>query len=90
MLEDVIKIVTQSMQISENITEEVKSELVGEVLVICVREIMKNHVYIFNGQAYLQNEGGAIGLRLKGLVAKVVMDGWKNENANDNQCQQQL
>ena len=48
MLEDVIKIVTQSMQISENITEEVKSELVGEVLVICVREIMKNHISTYS------------------------------------------
>jgi hypothetical protein len=31
-------------------------------------------MYIFDGQAYLQTEGGAIGLRLTGLVARVIMD----------------
>ena len=36
----------------------------GKIKEICVREIMGNHVYIFDGQAYLQTEGGAIGLRL--------------------------
>ena len=37
---------------------------------------MGNHIYMFDGQAYLQTKGGAIGLRLTGLVARVVMDRW--------------
>ena len=40
---------------------------------------MGNHVYIFDGQAYLQTEGGVIGLRLTGLVARVVMDRWSGK-----------
>ena len=31
---------------------------------------------MFDGQAYLQSEGGAIGLRLTGVVAQIVMDMW--------------
>ena len=41
---------------------------------ISVIDIMKNHMFIFDGQAYLQTKGGAIGLRLTGIVATVVMD----------------
>ena len=76
MLADGVVIKTKWTEINENITEKQKSELMGKVLEICVREIMGNHVYMFDGQAYLQTEGGAIGLRLTGLVARVVMDRW--------------
>ena len=43
---------------------------------VCIREIMKNHMYTFDGQAYLQNECEAIVLKLTGLVARIVMDRW--------------
>jgi hypothetical protein len=56
-----------------------KSELMGKVLEICVREIMGNHMFIFDGQVYLQTEGGAIGLRLTWLVARVIMDRWEGK-----------
>ena len=59
-----------------NINEEDKAKLVGKVIEIAIREIMGNHMYSFDGQTYLQTEGGAIGLRLTGLVARVVMDHW--------------
>ena len=67
---------TKWTAINKNIMEEQKRELMGKVLEICIREIMGNHMYIFYGQAYLQTEGGVIGLRLTGLVARVVMDRW--------------
>ena len=76
MLADGVKIITKWTEINENITEKQRCELVGKVLEICIREIMKNHMYIFEGQAYLQSEGGVIALRLTGLVARVVMDMW--------------
>ena len=31
---------------------------------------------MFDGQAYLQSEGGAIGLQLTGVVARIIMDRW--------------
>ena len=33
-------------------------------------------MFMFDGKAYLQNEGGAIGLRLTGVVARIMMDRW--------------
>ena len=37
---------------------------------------MNNHHYSFGGKYYKQNKGGAIGLKLTGLVCRVVMDRW--------------
>ena len=34
------------------------------------------HVYEFNWELYKQLEGGAIGVRLTGEVAKIIMDRW--------------
>ena len=68
------KIVTKWTMICDKVTDKQKAELMGKVLEICIREIMKNHIFIFDGQAYLQTEGGVIGLRLTGIVARVVMD----------------
>ena len=34
------------------------------------------HIYEFNGELYKQMEGGAIGVRLTGEVAKIIMDRW--------------
>jgi peroxiredoxin len=74
MLEKGEVIKTKWSTINENINDVQKSELMGKVLEICIHEIMGNQMYIFDGQAYLQTEGGAIGLRLTGLVARVTMD----------------
>ena len=52
MLEECVKIVTKWTEICENITEEKKSELVGKVIEIAIREIMENHMYTFDGQVY--------------------------------------
>merc|ERR1712016_34757 len=41
-----------------------------------VIKVMGNHVYCFNGTNKLQLEGGPIGLKLSGAVAKVVMLSW--------------
>ena len=56
MLEEGKKTVENWMEINENIMEEMKSGLVKKVLEISVREIMKNHMYIFDGQDYLLSE----------------------------------
>ena len=54
MLEDGVILKTKWTKVNENITDVQKSELMGKVLEICIREILGNHVYIFDGQAYLQ------------------------------------
>ena len=76
MLEEGVEVETKWTVISKDITEVQKSELMGKVLEICVREIMGNHMYIFDGQAGQDGQGSVIGLRLTGLVARVIMDRW--------------
>ena len=41
--------------------------------------VMKNHMYRFNDDTYLQREGGPIGLELTGAVARVFMLWWDDE-----------
>ena len=38
--------------------------------------VMGNHVYSFNGEIRLQLDGGPIGLKLSGALAKVCMLNW--------------
>jgi hypothetical protein len=76
MLANGVKLTSKWTAIVTNISNEDKSNLVGNVIEITVRDIMGNHVYMFDGQGYLQTKGGAIGLRFTGLVAREVMDHW--------------
>ena len=43
---------------------------------IAVQTIFKTHTYSFGGETYLQHDGGPIGLRVTGAVAKIVMAYW--------------
>ena len=36
-----------------------------------------NHIYWYHNEMYRQNEGGAIGARLSGVVARINMDRWE-------------
>ena len=47
-----------------------------KVLEVAVRATFKNHIYTYGNQLYRKRKGGAIGLRLTGIVARIVMDGW--------------
>ena len=57
-------------------TKEERSKLFGKVLEILIRETFKNHIYTYRNSLYKQRRGGAIGLRLTGVVARIVMDSW--------------
>ena len=46
------------------------------LLELLIMKVMGNHVYSFNGTNKLQLEGGPIGLKLSGAIAKVVMLSW--------------
>ena len=53
------------------ITEKVRIELIGRMVEIGVRVMFENLVYSFGGENYLQTEGGPIGIRGTGAVAKL-------------------
>ena len=56
--------------------EETVRKLMGKVIEIAIVEIMENHCFQFNNKFYKQGKGGAIGLRLTGVIARVIMDRW--------------
>ena len=57
----------------------VTKRMLGEALAVAVRYVMKNHIYMFNGEARRQSSGGSIGLGLTGDVAQVLMCWWDEE-----------
>ena len=55
---------------------------VANVLEIAICSMFSNHVYRYGGRIYKQTKGGPIGLRLTGVVARVVMDRWARKFTN--------
>ena len=53
--------------------------MIGLALEEAIKTAMKNHVYTFNGIVRRQKEGGAIGNKLTGAMAKVFMSKWTRE-----------
>ena len=58
------------------LTEPQKKRVLAAVVQIVVLVVFQNHCYKFKGRTYRQSRGGAIGLRLTSLVARIVMDAW--------------
>ena len=50
--------------------------MTAKMLEIAVIQVMRNNVYNFAGEIWLQSEGGAIGVRATGDIAKAVMVHW--------------
>ena len=63
-------------------SNEERKKLLGKMFQIGVRECFRNHVYKFNRKYYVQREGGAIGLRLTGVVAEISMAAWEKRFRN--------
>jgi hypothetical protein len=57
-------------------TQEEDREMVALALEIAIKVAMGNHLYSFNGSVRLQLQGGPIGNRLSGALAKVYMLWW--------------
>ena len=57
-------------------TELEKRRLIGACVEIGVKKVFTSHLYSFAGKVYLQSDGGPIGVRLAGTVARVVMGEW--------------
>ena len=41
-----------------------------------VESVMNNHVFVFNGEIYVQENEGGTGIRLTGVLAEIVMIIW--------------
>ena len=57
-------------------TELEKRRLLACCVEIGIRKAFTSHLYKFAGQTFLQLDGGPIGVRLAGAVARVVMGEW--------------
>ena len=63
----------------DNLTAEVKAELMGYAIEAAMRFLFENFVYTFGGKKYVQCSGGPIGARLTMAVARLVMQQWKDD-----------
>ena len=61
------------MSDTTNFSNEIKKRLLTIALQIALTLVMKNHVYVFNNELRKQRTGGAIGLELTGLLARIYM-----------------
>ena len=59
-----------------NPTPGERRQMLALLLEVMILKVMGNHAYSFNGINKLQLEGGPIGLKLSGALAKVVMLSW--------------
>ena len=57
-------------------TEIEKRKLIACCAEIGIRTVFTSHLYQFNGKIFLQQDGGPIGVRLSGAVARAVMGEW--------------
>ena len=57
-------------------TELEKRKLIACCVEIGIRAVFTSHLYEFDGKVYLQKDGGPIGVRLAGTVARAVMAEW--------------
>ena len=54
----------------------------SELIAFAVKFIMNNHIYVFDGNVYLQEKEGSIGIRLTGLLAEIIMIIWCKKFSN--------
>ena len=59
--------------------ENTKKKMMATALVIAIKFIMKNHIYIINGKLKRQTKGGPIGLELTGDLAQIYMSWWDKQ-----------
>ena len=50
-----------------------RRRMIASMMEIMVKNIMKNHCYQFDGKLYQQQAGAPIGLKLSGILARLVM-----------------
>ena len=63
----------------EPVSKEEKKRMMGKILEVAIKATFQNHIYTYRNDLYYQQKGGAIGLRLTGIVARIVMDRWSRQ-----------
>ena len=58
------------------LTKKDKRKIIGKVVEIAVKTLMRNHTYQFEGKYYIQKEGGSIGMAATGVIARLRMVRW--------------
>ena len=61
------------------VSEEQEKRMFTIALGILVHETVTNHAFIYDSKIYKQEEGGAIGLELVGVIAKIYMCWWDRQ-----------
>ncbi|CAB4043091.1 Hypothetical predicted protein [Paramuricea clavata] len=59
--------------------EFTKNTMLIEALRVILKVVIKNHVYLFDNEIRKQSKGGAMGLRLTGILAQIFMMWWDRE-----------
>ena len=59
-------------------TRREKRVLAAKIVEVVIRTTFSSHIYAFKNTTYKQKAGGAIGLRLMGVVARILMDRWSD------------
>ena len=59
-----------------NFTVNEQKQMISEAISIAINLIMNNHIYVFDGKVFLQENEGSIGIRLTGILAEIVMIFW--------------
>ena len=58
------------------LSDVMRRKLIAIAMQIALTFVMRNHVYVFDEELRKQREGGAIGLELTGLLARIYMIWW--------------
>ena len=60
----------------ESLDKEQKRLITGSLIYQLVKQTFTTHVYMWEGEIYLQVKGAPIGLRASGIVVWILMDWW--------------
>ena len=60
----------------QDLTETQKRMLIAKVIEIAVLLVIRNHLYKWKGETYMQTLGVPTGLRLSGVIGRITMDVW--------------
>ena len=62
-----------------DVTDQERRLLLAKVIEVAVRLILSNHTYQWKGETWLQSRGVPTGLRVSGVIGRIVMDHWKKK-----------
>ena len=72
-------VATKWVPLGREYTSGEQRVLIAKCIMIGIETSFGEHIYEFNVELYKQTEGGAIGVRLTGEVAKIIMDCWAQD-----------